>query len=234
MYRSNLIYFYPEKGGNLMKSYRHLAETTIALIAFTAATFATPAAPKATADSIFIKAAVESLSSMATGRHGLAPEIAGKLSGDQLLKAMKDLQEFRLQEKALAHKAKGGPELLIPIIAVGGFFTTVTLVVLIPLFLQFRRNRLMHETLRAMVDKGMEIPPALLSVTQKPKSDLRSGIIGVSVGIGICAFFLALHGHGMGGSNPWAIGLIPLFIGIGYIVVWKLESKKGANGSRDS
>jgi len=219
-----------------MKSCRHLANTLV-IIAFAAATFATTsAAPKTTADSTFVKAAVESLSSMATGKHGLAPEIAGKLSGDQLLKAMKDLQEFRLREKELANKGNPavGVGAFIPIVAVSGFFGTVILVVLIPLFLQFRRNRLMHETLRTMVEKGMEIPEALLTASQKPKSDLRRGIIGVSVGIGICLFFLMSNLHGLGAKNPWAVGLLPLAIGIGYIVVWKLEHQKGASESRDA
>jgi hypothetical protein len=203
------------------KNSRRILMTALTVLAFTALTIA-----DAKVDSTTIaKAAAESLSAAATGEHGITPQIAGKLSGEQIVKAMKDLQDFRLHQKELENK--GNPAVsgtIVPIVAVGSFFTTITLVVLIPVFLQFRRNRLMHETMRNMVEKGMEIPTALLVPPEKPKSDLRRGIIGVSSGIGIILFFLALNGFG--DKNPWAIGLIPLAIGIGYIVVWKLENKK--------
>jgi cadmium resistance protein CadD (predicted permease) len=66
----------------------------------------------------------------------------------------------------------------------------------------------------------------------KSKSDLRTGVIAVSAGLGITLFFLALNG--IEDNNLWGIGLIPLIIGIGYIVVWKMESKKGASETRES
>ena len=219
-----------------MKYRRNIGRITIIIAAWIVLIFTTLTMAKANADSTpVITAEAESLAAAATGKHGITPEIAKKLSGDQILKAMKDLQDFRLEEKKLENKgnpAIGASGTIVPIVAVGGFFTTITLVSLIPVFLQFRRNRLMHETMRNMVEKGMEIPAALLAPIEKPKSDLRRGIIGVSSGVGISLFFLALNG--IGDKNIWAIGLIPLAIGIGYIVVWKLENKKGATETRDS
>jgi hypothetical protein len=189
--------------------------SVLSLAAFADANDSGSVVPTAVAESTVAAAAIE---------HGITPEIAQKLSGDQIIQAMKDLQDFRLREKGMTNKARRfGPEVFVPVVAIGGFFLTVILLVIVPLFLYFRRNRLLHETLRTMVEKGMEIPPALLAPPVKPRNDLRFGIIGVSSGIGISLFFLALTG--IGDKNLWAIGLIPLAIGIGYIVVWKLENR---------
>jgi hypothetical protein len=219
-----------------MKSRGYLSTIIINSAVWIITALMAPLAAEATVDSAVTSAAVDSVAA-ALSKQGLTPEIAGKLSGDQILRAMKASQDFRLQEMALANK--GNPALaagtLVPIVGACGLFTTIILVVLIPVFLDFRRNRLLHETLRAMVEKGMEIPAAMLAPQTKQtksKSDLRTGVIAVSAGLGITLFFLALNG--IEDNNLWGIGLIPLIIGIGYIVVWKMESKKGASETRES
>jgi hypothetical protein len=178
-------------------------------------------------------AAIESLgAALSAGGKGIAPEIAGKMSGDQIVKALKDMHEFRLKEQALQNKNNPAANPLIPVVAIGGFFTMVVLIVLIPLLLQFRKNRLMHETLRSMVEKGAEIPPALLIPPEKPKTDLRRGILGITEGVGISLFFLALNGTSDKGL--WAIGLIPFSIGVGYLLLWKLARRNDTKTVQDS
>ena len=78
-----------------------------------------------------------------------------------------------------------------------------------------------HETLRAMVDKGMEIPPRLLAEAPRPanpRRDLRRGILLLSAGVGIFLFLLIDEG-----GDDAALGFVPAFIGIGYLIVAKLE-----------
>jgi hypothetical protein len=41
------------------------------------------------------------------------------------------------------------------------------------------------------------------------------------IGIGTMIFFGAVSDEGV-----WAIGIIPFLIGIGYLIVWKLEGPK--------
>jgi hypothetical protein len=43
------------------------------------------------------------------------------------------------------------------------------------------------------------------------------------VGVGLMLFFAAVN-HWEGGS--WALGIIPFLIGLGYLLVWKLEGGK--------
>ena len=107
------------------------------------------------------------------------------------------------------------------------FGTPVILVALI-LFYRLRRTRLLHQTIMALVEKGQPIPEALLSPEPKRKrSDLRTGIILIAVGLGLALFFFASQGF-VGLGDAWGVGIIPLFIGIGFVIAWKLEP-----GSRD-
>lgn len=102
------------------------------------------------------------------------------------------------------------------------FFLTVIGIVAAGYYSRYRQKVLLHQTVRAMVEKGMEIPPALLDPqgrTKAPRSDLRRGIVLIGVGIGLSVFLALVH------TSAWGLGLIPLCIGIGYVIVWKLETK---------
>ena len=44
----------------------------------------------------------------------------------------------------------------------------------------------------------------------------------MAVGLGLILFFLSMtERHG-----PWGVGIIPLLIGLGYVIVWWLEGRK--------
>ena len=81
----------------------------------------------------------------------------------------------------------------------------------------------MHRTIRMMVEKGQPVPPALLAPPApaiRQRSDMRRGVVLVMVGIGLMRFFAAVNDW-EGGA--WAIGVIPFVVGLGYLLVWKLE-----------
>ena len=98
-----------------------------------------------------------------------------------------------------------------------GLIMPVTLVGII-LWYRAHRNQLLHETALSLAEKGQPIP-AELFVDSKPYSNLRRGVVLVMLGLGIC---LALYLYGM---RFWAFGIIPLFTGAGYLIVWKIESR---------
>jgi len=123
------------------------------------------------------------------------------------------------------HRGGDVPEAVIPLVAI--IFMTVfgapVLIVAVIMYFGFSRNRMMHKTVRMMVEKGQPVPAALLAPpapAQRQRSDLRRGIVLGMVGIGIILFFGAVNDW-EGGS--WAIGVIPALIGAGYLLVWKLE-----------
>ena len=91
------------------------------------------------------------------------------------------------------------------------------------MYFSFSRNRMMHKTIRMMVEKGQPVPAALLAPpppAQRQRSDMRRGVVLVMVGVGMMLFFAAVN-EWEGGA--WAIGIIPFLIGVGYLLVWKLE-----------
>lgn len=124
--------------------------------------------------------------------------------------------------------SKDIPAMVIPI--VGIVFLTIfgapVLIVGLILYFSFSRQRALHKTVRMMVEKGQPVPEALLAPpppAQRQRSDLRRGVILTMIGVGLMVF-LAGANDWEGGS--WTLGLIPFLIGVGYLLVWKLDSKK--------
>ena len=89
----------------------------------------------------------------------------------------------------------------------------------------YRRARQLHETVRLMVEKGAEIPQGLLAPAPRRKpSDLRRGIILSTSGVGLAIFLGALPGA----SGAWGAGVTLLCIGVGHMIVWRLQQGRGA------
>jgi uncharacterized protein DUF6249 len=123
------------------------------------------------------------------------------------------------------HGSDDVPEAVIPLVAI--VFMTVfgapVLIVAVIMYFGFSRNRMMHRTIRMMVEKGQPVPAALLAPpapAQRQRSDLRRGVVLGMIGVGLVLFFGAVNNWENG---AWAIGIIPALIGAGYLLVWKLE-----------
>jgi len=141
---------------------------------------------------------------------------------------------FTIGDKDLdAHHGDKGsdgdiPKEVIPL--VGIVFLTIfgapVLIVAVIMYFGFSKNRMMHRTVRMIVEKGQPVPPALLAPPPpavRQRSDMRRGVVLVMVGVGVMLFFAAVNDW-EGGA--WAIGIIPFLIGLGYLLVWKLEGGK--------
>jgi len=120
------------------------------------------------------------------------------------------------------------PESVIPL--VGIVFLTIfgapVLIVALIMYFGFSKNRAMHRTVRILAEKGQPIPAALLAPPTpavRQRSDMRRGVVLCMLGLGLMLFFGAVNAW-EGGS--WAIGVIPFVIGLGYLLVWKLEGGK--------
>jgi hypothetical protein len=124
---------------------------------------------------------------------------------------------------ALHHKAKGTDwEDIVAIVF--GCGVPVAIVGLV-LYFGHRRNRLVHETVRAMIEKGQPVTPELVAglgakdgKAVRPRSDLRKGLIVTGVGIGLVILV---------GKPGWIV----LFIGVAFLVVWLVEPKN-QNGAQ--
>ena len=120
-----------------------------------------------------------------------------------------------------------GALMAIPI--VGIVFTTLfgapVMVVAAIMFFSYLKSRSLHRTVRSMVEKGQEVPAALFAAPPvvRARSDMRRGVVLLMVGFGLMIFFGAVNDWDGG---AWAIGIIPFLIGVGYLLVWKLERPK--------
>jgi Flp pilus assembly protein TadB len=119
------------------------------------------------------------------------------------------------------------PEFVIPIVAITMLtvFGAPVLIVGLIMYFSFSRSRALQKTVRMMVEKGQPVPEALLNPppAQRQRSDLRRGVILTMIGVGLMVFLGAVNDW-EGGS--WTLGLIPFLIGAGYLLVWKLDTKK--------
>jgi hypothetical protein len=123
-------------------------------------------------------------------------------------------------------KSEDLPEFVIPIVAITmlTIFGAPVLIVAFIMYFGFSKSRMQHRTIRMLAEKGQPIPPALLAPPApavRQRSDLRRGIVLVMVGIGLMICFGAWNDW-EGGA--WAIGVIPFVIGLGYLMVWKLDA----------
>ena len=120
------------------------------------------------------------------------------------------------------------PGVVFPIVAIVMMtvFGAPVLIVGLIMYFSFSKSRAMHRTVRMMVEKGQPVPESLLAPPHpavRQRSDMRRGVIWTMVGIGAMIFFGAVNDW-EGGA--WALGLIPFLIGVGFLLVWKLEGGK--------
>lgn len=88
-----------------------------------------------------------------------------------------------------------------------------------------------YRTLLQLADKGVELPLAVLAEQRHPQQDRRRGIVLLSGGFGLIVCLLALPvqtggGHRIG--ELWGVGLLPIAIGLGYLLSWWLDARAGA------
>lgn len=105
------------------------------------------------------------------------------------------------------------------------FFLVVAVVIGLVLLAYYRVAVLRHQTLQAMVEKGMQIPAELLDQAARPgraSRDQRRGILLVCTGVGIALFLLADSG-----PEEAMLGMIPALIGVGYLIVARIEARRG-------
>jgi hypothetical protein len=109
-------------------------------------------------------------------------------------------------------------------------FGMPVLVVGMAFFFKYRKDRLAHETLRAMIEKGMPITPELIAQLGRKQSDtstqpnqsrhLLPGLVMVAVGV---ALLISNHAGGGIPGLPGAGGWIILFVGVALLIVWFVE-----------
>jgi len=180
-----------------------------AATAATAATAtATPTATASTSPSDLADKIHQKLEKKLRGKHGIIIDGGGK-DEDADLQKMRDF-------------------VAIPIVAIvflSIFGAPVLIVIMVGIF-ALLGSRMRQRTIRMMVEKGQPVPAELLAPELRHvrrRSDVRRGVVWTMVGLGLMIWLAAVNDW-EGGA--WSFGLIPFLIGLGYLIVWRLENKK--------
>jgi hypothetical protein len=148
----------------------------------------------------------------------LTPEILEKLDPDSIAEILLAREEAKYYNAEAQGSVMRQVEIVVPL----AFFITILLVVISTLVLRYRRHAQIQETLRLMIEKGAEIPPELLTPPVSQYSDLRRGLILMGAGLSLSIMIGLVEGFGEG---SWAVGLVPAFIGAGYLIVWRYSQR---------
>jgi Domain of unknown function (DUF6249) len=194
-------------------------DTPVASPTAAAAAAISPASPTSTATPVQTATASSASSDLADKIHRKLEKKLGGKHGVTIDMGDKDEDADLQQMRNLV---------AIPIVAIvflSIFGAPVMIVVVIGIFALIG-NRMRQRTIRMMVEKGQPVPAELLAPEVRRvrgRSDVRRGVVWAMVGLGMMIFFGAVN-EWEGGI--WSLGLIPFLIGLGYLIVWKLEGKK--------
>ncbi len=116
-------------------------------------------------------------------------------------------------------------EIFIPI----SVFIAGVLVVFVVMYFKAKNRAGVQKTIRLALEKGNELTPELLDRLAAPKqrqsSDLRRGVIALSIGIGF-AVFGTIIGEPEAVRPMIGVGMFPAIIGIGYLILWKTSDRE--------
>ena len=104
------------------------------------------------------------------------------------------------------------------------------LIVLAVLRYRHRQTKARYQTLLALADKGVQLPPQLWIEPAVNYSERRRALVLISGGIGLMAMLLALPGELGGIRGLWGLGLLPLMTGLGYLASWWLNGRSDVHG----
>ncbi len=122
----------------------------------------------------------------------------------------------------------------------GIFFLPIVMIIMIVYFRsreQRAKHKLQAELYAKALELGKEVPADLFIQGKRKKNPLNTGIILISVGVGITLFVMfgkmttsgeLSEAIGQGA----ALGVIPFFIGLAYLLIYFLGKKQADNGQR--
>ncbi|HVB84874.1 MAG TPA: DUF6249 domain-containing protein [Rhodanobacteraceae bacterium] len=112
---------------------------------------------------------------------------------------------------------------LVPVLAVGLSLGMPVIIVVAGLIYSYRRAKLRQQLLLKLVESGQPIPAELLQPNSTPRSPLRAAIVWAAVGLGLIVFGAMID------QRPiLAAGFIPLLVGLGLLLVHRIESRREA------
>ena len=92
----------------------------------------------------------------------------------------------------------------------------------IPFYFNHKKIKERQLIINNLIEKGKEIPKELMVHSAVPsRSDFHKGLILIALGIAVVIVLLSVKIP----NNYWTVGLIPLFIGVAYLVSFKFDKR---------
>lgn len=116
--------------------------------------------------------------------------------------------------------------LFVPIV----LFASIALVFCVNFYFRHRSKQDFQSTVRAAIEQGQQLTPELLDRLGQPaaptqKSDLRRGIMEITVGIAIIAFGWLIDGDFDSARTYFAIGAFPVILGLAHLALWRFGDR---------
>lgn len=146
----------------------------------------------------------------------IPPHVAERLDPDGLLFLLKERQQAEFAREGREAEHDMVEATVVPLAVFGFTFLSIAIIA----FFRFREKTQLHETIRDLAEKGQELPLNLLEKPKPPNSDLRKGVLLIAIGGGIAGAIATLSG-----GEGAGIGVVPILLGMGYLITWKLEKK---------
>jgi hypothetical protein len=164
----------------------------------------------------------------------LSSEVVKKLDSKDIVEILKFKEKLQNDKEVAAKYAVNPSEFIsnfVPIMPII-LFTFILIILFIPFFFNYKKTKGRQLIINNLIEKGQEIPKELLMPQVKTsRSDLHKGIVligfGLSISIVLLSIKIPINIH------LWTLGLIPLFIGIGYLVSFKLEKSSKIKSEKE-
>jgi len=146
-----------------------------------------------------------------------------KLTTDQVMELKK--QELELKKKQIENEGRNdmpfsGFELVLICMLP---FVFVVVIIAVQVRAKKEESRRRYDLYTKSLEMGQSVPDHFFDEPKKvnPISDLKKGILWLVVGIAILISFVVMHQ-----KNGLIVGIVPTFVGIGYLLVHYLEKPK--------
>ncbi|MEI6752475.1 MAG: DUF6249 domain-containing protein [Paludibacter sp.] len=149
--------------------------------------------------------------------------IMSKLSPNQLLELKKGEQEVEKQKiEAERHAEMPLPSFIIFLICALPFLFVGTIIVVNVRHKNMESKR-KYELYTKSLEMGQTIPENFFDEPKKanPASNLKRGVIWLAVGLAVLISFVIMQKH-----NGLILGIVPAFVGVGYLIVHFLDKPK--------
>ena len=118
-------------------------------------------------------------------------------------------------------------EILVPL----SFFLGLTVIISLFFWFRYRVRRDLQMTIRAALDKGLELTPELIDRLGSPQpakdKDLRLALIWLAIAVGLVLIGFAVSYYAIEALYGVLAGAaFPVCIGIAYLIMWRYTERE--------